>query len=135
MALTVHDHRLNELTVDAVRRQIRLLTSFPEREGPDFNAVTFEFVDAYVFRGDGLGTILFDIEECDALELYREYATEMQRTATASGGHASWTENEASAATFLSNSRVRGFRIESSIGMEGAVWAKQLVIRSIGRPA
>ena len=77
MATSIHDHHILELTVDAAARVIRLRTACPVRSGPDFADVVFEGVEGYTFRGDALGTILFDIETVDALGLYREHAVEM----------------------------------------------------------
>jgi hypothetical protein len=93
--------------------------------------VVFEDVSGYVFHGDALGTILFDIEVVDALTLYREYASEMQREYAHGGGHAPWVRNESSAADFLSAGEVQGYRVTSSIGLDGAVWARRLSIRLV----
>src|SRR5262249_29679379 len=101
MATSLHDHRILELTVDATTRTIRLRTAFPEHSGPDFAAVVFEGVEAYTFHGDALGTVLYDIELIDAIELYREYAAEMQATYANTGGHAPWTRTDSSAEAFL----------------------------------
>jgi hypothetical protein len=60
----------------------------------------FEDVEAYVLRGDALGTILFDIESVDAFTLYREYAGEMQGVYAKTGGHAPWAQSESSAGGF-----------------------------------
>ena len=68
MTPSIHDHIL-ELNVNAAARTIRLRTAYPERSGPDFADVLFEGVEGYMFRGDALGTILFDIESVDALGL------------------------------------------------------------------
>jgi len=124
---SIHDHHILELTVDAVRRTIRLRTAWPYASGPDFANVVFEGVEGYVFEGDALGTILFDIESVDALSLYHEYADDMLR-ASPRGGHAPWADSESSAAGFFGKSSVQGYRLSSSIGLEGAVWARRLTI-------
>jgi hypothetical protein len=90
---------------------------------------------AYVFRGDALGTILFEIETVDPLALYGEFADEMQKIYAKTGRHAAWAESKSSAAVFLSARDVRGYRVSSSIGLEGAVWARQLSIRTASRQA
>lgn len=72
MATSIHDHHILELAVAAAERTIRLRTAHPQRTGPAFADVVFEEVEGYVFRGDALGTILFDIEVVDAISLYRE---------------------------------------------------------------
>ena len=70
-------------------------------------------MEAYVFDGDVLGTILFDIEEIEGPVLYREYSDQMQRTYSQNGGHASWTRSESTAQAFFSIGIVRGFRLSS----------------------
>jgi len=128
MTPSIHDHHILELNVNAAARTIRLRTAFPERSGPDFADVVFEGVEAYMFRGDALGTILFDIESVDALGLYREYAVEMQRAYANSGGHGPWARSESVAEAFLAGGEIRGYRLSSSIGLDGAVWARHLSI-------
>jgi hypothetical protein len=130
---SIHDHHIRELAVDAAQRTIRLRTAYPDSRGPDFATVVFEDVQGYVFRGDALGTILFEIEPVDSVELYREHADEMQQVCAKTGGHAAWAENESSAAAFLSAEGIRGYRISSSIGLEGAVWARRLSIQQTGQ--
>ena len=129
MTTSIHDHHIQRLTVDASARTIRLCTAYPSRTGPDFADVVFEDVEAYELRGDALGTILFDIESVDAFTLYREYAGDMQGVYAKTGGHAPWAQSESSAAAFFSGKGVQGYRVSSSIGLEGAVWAGQLSIR------
>jgi hypothetical protein len=104
---------------DATEGTIRLRTAYPENIGPDFATVVFEDVQGYVSRGDALGTILFEIESVDPLELYREHADQMQKAYANAGGHAAWAESESAAAAFLSAQGIRGYRISSSIGVEG----------------
>ena len=125
---SIHDHHILELNVNAVTRTIRLRTAYPERSGPHFADVLFEHVEAYTLRGDAFGTILFDIELVDAIELYRQNAAEMQNVYAAGGGHDPWTRNESSAESFLAGGEIRGYRITSSIGLDGAVWARHLSI-------
>ena len=130
MATSIHDHHVLELAVAAVERTIRLRSAYPERTGPNFTDVVFEDVEGYVFRGDALGTILFDIESVDATTLYREHAVEMQSVYTNNGGHGAWARSEASAEAFLVGGHIRGYRLSSSIGLQGAVWARRLLTRT-----
>src|SRR5688572_16921310 len=98
LTTSIHDHHIRDLTVNAAERTIRVRTAYPESAGPDGATVVFEDVQGYVFRGDALGTILFEIELVDPFELYREHSAEMQRVYADAGGHAAWAENESSAA-------------------------------------
>jgi hypothetical protein len=133
LTTSIHDHHIRELTVNAAEHTIRLRTAWPDSTGPDFATVVFEDVQGYVFRGDALGTILFEIEPVDPFELYREHADEMQKAYVDAGGHAPWAKSEASAAAFLSAQGIRGYRISSSIGLQGAVWARRLSMQRAGQ--
>ena len=133
LTTSIHDHHIRELTINAAEHTIRVRTAYPESTGPDAAIVLFEDVQGYVFRGDALGTILFEIELVDPLDLYREHSEEMQKVYADAGGHAAWAENESSAGAFLSAQGVRGYRISSSIGLEGAVWARRLSIHPVGQ--
>jgi hypothetical protein len=73
------DASRNPSPTKASVRTIQLRTALPDITGPEFAEVVFEGVEGYVFHGDALGTILFAIEQVDALALYREHATDMQR--------------------------------------------------------
>src|SRR5918994_2829151 len=111
MATSIHDQRVVALSVDAAARTIRLRTAYPEPTGPDFADVVFEGVEGYTFRGDALGTILFDIEPVDAISLYREYAVEMQRAYADGGGHGPWVRSESVAEAFLAGGEIHGYRV------------------------
>ena len=129
MITSVHDHHIRQVSVDVAARVIRLRTAYPEATAQTGADVAFEGVEGYVLLGDALGTILFDIEPVDAIELYREFADEMQRVYAKTGGHAPWARSESSATAFFTTKNVRGYRISSSIGLEGAVWAERLSVR------
>ena len=130
MATSIHDHHILELTVNAAARTIRRRTAYPERSGPNFAVVLFEGVEGYTFHGDTFGTILFDVEFVDAIGLYREYAVEMQRAYATRGGDGPWASSAAAAEALFADGQVRGYRLSSSIGLDGAVWARQLSINS-----
>jgi hypothetical protein len=125
---SVHDHRICEMTIDVVRKQIRMRTAYQYSDDPDFADVCFEGVAAYVFEGEAFGTILDRIIEEDTLVLYRYYADQMQRENQRVGGHPPWATTDANAAEFLPNSGLRGFWVLSSIGLTGAVWCDGLTI-------
>lgn len=130
MTISIHDHRVRELTILAAERTIRLVTGYPEMTGPQRAEALFEGVEAYAFNGDALGTVLFDIEALDPVALYREWATQMRQTYSKSGGHAPWVASDSEAVAFLSRGDIRGYRVSSSIGLEGAVWARGLTFRA-----
>ena len=111
--------RIRELTISAAERTIRLVTGYPEMAGPQRAEALFDGVEACVFNGDALGTILFDIEVVDTLVLYREWAVELQAAFMQTSGQAAWVASERDALAFLSNGELRAYRVSSSIGLEG----------------
>ena len=131
MSYSIHNHHVLAVTVDAKARTIGLRTANPEKTGPQFGMAVFTGVAAYVFRGDALGTILFDIEPMDALALYRESAGALQLIHAQTGDHAAWVRDERVAAGFIKENALVGYRITSSIGLEGEVWARSPKIHEI----
>jgi hypothetical protein len=129
MSTSIHDHHIRQVSIDVAARVIRIRTAYPEKTAQTGADVAFEGVEAYVFLGDALGTILLDIEPVDAIGLYREFADEMQQVYAKTGGHAPWARSESSAAAFFTTKIIRGYRISSSIGLEGAVWAERVSVR------
>ena len=133
--LSLHDHFVRELTVDVNAKTLRLRATYPRASGPAQAEGTFEGLEAYVLVGDALGTIILDIEEVDALSLYDEFATSMQETYRASGGHAPWVVARESAERFLRENNVKGFSLGSSIGCVGALWARSFTVRCLVSPS
>lgn len=132
MTVSLHDHTVREVTISAVNRIVRLVTTYPDKAGRQGAGVLFEGVQAYAFSGDALGTILFDIEPVDPLALYGEWAEQMRGAYSKTGGHAPWVVSDADAAAFLAANQIMGYRISSSIGFEGAVWATSLTVTPLG---
>jgi hypothetical protein len=81
-----------------------------------------------VRSGPDFADVVFDIETVDAVGLYREYAVQMQPACSESGGHAPWAGSESTARAFLASGEVKGYRLSSSIGLDGAIWARHLSI-------
>jgi hypothetical protein len=66
MTVSIHDHRVRELTIQGKGRTIRLFTAYPAVTGPERAEALFEGVKAYAFDGDALSTIIFDAESFSA---------------------------------------------------------------------
>ena len=129
MTTSIHDHHVLELAVAAVERTIRLRTAYPERTGPDFTDVVLEDVEGYVFRGDALGTILFDIESVDAITLIASTLVSAARLHQQRGPRSLGAERGVSRSLPGGWTHPR-YRLSSPIGLEGAVWARRLLIRN-----
>jgi hypothetical protein len=119
----VGDYTLTEITVNARARTILFRGELALEDSVNRAEAEFTDVQAYVFDGDALGTILGDILEADPLEMYRVYKQRMQETYSKSGGHAPWVVDEAEAIEHFRKHGTRAFTIESAIGLVGAVWA------------
>jgi hypothetical protein len=121
---TLHDHHVRSFSVDANAKTLRLGTAWPHAAGPAFAEGVFEGVEAYVMVGDALGTIIFDVEEVDPVSLYEEFGASMRLTYERSGGHAPWVRAVDTAREFLNARSIKGYAVNSSIGLTGAVWAE-----------
>jgi len=132
--VSLHDHFVRQLLVDADAKQLRLQTAYPHHTGPQLAEAIFEGVAGYVMDGDALGTILFDVEEVDAMALFDRFAEKLTKSFRENGGHASWAESREHAERFFSTRVVRGFDITSSIGLTAAVWAHSLTTRWLENP-
>jgi hypothetical protein len=84
----------------------------------------FAGLAAYCLIGDVLGTIVFELEERDSFELYKQFAAQLQSAYTTSGGHEPWVATEGAAAAFIAANGIRGIELSSSVGAIGAVWCR-----------
>lgn len=84
----------------------------------------FNGLVGYCLEGDVLGTIIFELEEREPFELYRQFAPHLQAAYANSGGHGHWVASDVEAQAFLAANNIRGFELDSSIGATGAVWCR-----------
>jgi len=130
---TVHDFHLVGYSVDVDARTITLRTEWRYAGHPlrKIDAV-FERVEAYAFRDDPLGTVLFDIEEVDATRQLEMRWQELDESSGRSGAPRFW--RQAPDETRASFAKLRGqgakwFEVSSSIGMNGWVFCHSLAFR------
>ncbi len=120
---TVHDFHLIGYTVDVDARTILLRTEWRYAGQPlrKVDAV-FEGVEAYAFRDDPLGTVLFDIEQVDATRALEARWTELDESCRRAGAPRFWgrtpDETRASFAKLLAQD-TKWFEVTASIGMNG----------------
>ena len=131
---SLHDHFVRSFEVDVDAKTLRLRTAWPRAAGPAFAEAVFEGVEAYVIVGDALGTIIFAVETVEPLALYEKFAESMRTTYERSGGHAPWVATPERARAFLSENPVQGFGVTSSIGFDGAIWARSYSARWLVPP-
>lgn len=123
-ATDFHDLTVETFFADALGRRVRL--SAIDAHAPEAPRVVAEFeeVSVYCLTGDLLGTIAFELEERNPLELYRQHSGQLQAAFKSTGGHASWVASEAEASSYLGASGLRGFELSASIGGAAAIWCR-----------
>lgn len=128
-SISVHDHSLSSLCIDAKERALILVTEFSDGVKLEAAEAVFEGLEGYFFDGDALETILDDIVESSPLALYDRYAERMRENHRLKGGYGAWVLTRVAAERHFASRLIRGFRVESSIGLWGAVWAKSYQTR------
>ena len=122
--ISVHDNVLVSYEVNCEQRSICLHTQFRDRGEPfELTDVLFTGVVAYHFEHDSqIGTVLFDIENVAAIEIYRENADSF-RAGMPYGWPGEWAATEDSASVFFRENGIHGFMVASSCGLSGWVLA------------
>ena len=127
MDISVHDNRLLSYTVNCREREIILHTAFLDREPHEYTDVVFSGVAAYRFEGDNFSTIIFDVSEVELEDIYTR-----QREVFANAKNYGWPTPYDSAEELLRGLRaenVKGFVINSSYGLDGWVWAREMTLK------
>jgi hypothetical protein len=119
-----HDHTIESVLVHATERRLVVRAFDPHASSRSVSVAEFTGLAGYCFEGDILGTILFDIEECDPAALYDQYAVSLHATYATTGAHAPWVATSESARAFISTNSIRGFELSVSIGAPGAIWCR-----------
>jgi hypothetical protein len=125
--ISIHDNRLVSYEVFCERREICLRTEFRDRGEPfELTDVFFTGVAAYDFWHDSdIGTIIFDITEVPAVDIYAEHADQF-REGVRYGWPGDWADSAETAASFFVGHGIRGFELASSCGMSGWVLARDM---------
>lgn len=113
-------------TVESEQKRIRFSTVYYRDPAPDEHTdVVFEGVLAYYFENDTLGTIIFDIEETSAEQIYDDNAGLFERLKNY-GWPALQYKSKDDLLARLQSEGYRAFGIASSYGMTGFVLANQM---------
>jgi len=124
-AVDFHDYTIESLLVEAKVRRLVLRASDEHAPGSPSLVAEFSGLAGYCLLGDVLGTIVFELEERDPVDLYRQFAPQLQAAYSNSGGHDPWVDTEDGAVAFLAANRIRGFELSSSVGAYGAIWCRE----------
>jgi hypothetical protein len=130
---TVHDFHVIGYSVDVDARTIVLRTEWRYAGQPLWKVdAVFEGVEAYAFRDDPLGTVLFDIEQVDPTQELEAHWKELDESHHRSGAPRFWRqapdETRISFAKLLAQG-AKWFDVSSSIGMNGWVFCQSLALR------
>lgn len=121
---SVHDNRLVSYLVDCHQRNIKLHTVFQDKEPCEFTDVVFTGVVAHQFQHVLEHNILFDIVEVPPDVIVTEH-----QSLFADSWKYGWPEVEyqgdlARLNAVLVERRIKGFRVQSSLGCYGWVLAE-----------
>lgn len=122
--ITFHDYIIESLLVEARQRRLVLRAFDPHAPTAPISVAEFTGLAGYHLVGDVLGTILFDIEECDPFTLYDGLAGALQDICHGNGGFDNWVATPEGAKAFIAANAIRGFEVTSSIGAVGAIWCR-----------
>jgi hypothetical protein len=123
MLPSLHDHYLVAYEVRCEARQIKLVARHPA-EG-SCRTVAFTGVEAYDFRNDAFGNIVFSLEEVPAERILSEFSSQIAESYRSAGAPGPWAADLESAPQVFATKGIRGFILSSSYGLSGWVLAKE----------
>ena len=133
----IHDNWLYAQTVDHERGRIVLHTVYPHVEppaAPEWTDVVFEgvvvhhFQEARFWSGPDPACVLFDIEECAAIDVFAEYA-ELLAGSRGRGWPVLRYDGLDDLAAQLQTGGARCFAVEGVCGIQGFVFARSMELR------
>ena len=131
--ISVHDTFLISYSVLCRKRKIHLHTAFLDKEPHEYTDVIFSGVVIYHFEGDNLDTIIFDIEEAELEDIYAEYEHLFSRLK-----NYAWVtftyESKEDLFQKMREKNVKAFRINSSYGLAGWIWAENMSKKQRDKP-
>ncbi|MCC6995963.1 MAG: hypothetical protein IT370_15245 [Deltaproteobacteria bacterium] len=130
---SVHDNHLLGYDVDCDARRIVVRTEFREVNPVEKTDVIFEGVEAYAFRHDCFGTIIFEFREEDFDTAVLAHWAELDVAARQSGSPRFWGRDDATTRARLETLKQQGAKwleLHSSIGMEGWIFCRTIEYRA-----
>jgi len=129
---SIHDNRITGWFVDYRNHELTILTEFLDvPEKPEYTDIVFSGVLTHCFQNDLGGCILFDITECDPAELFDENVALFESLKNEGWPNIAYT-SRADLISQLTKQGIRGFRVDSSYGLNGWIWCQsmEILIRS-----
>ncbi len=129
MTRSVHDNFVLSYTVDCEDRSLTLRTEYRDQGEPyERTDVRFEGVLGYMLR-DGLGAILFDIEEDSMARVLKEHARDFEW-----GARYGWPWAEAGGVDpreYVKSKGGKVFRIQGQSCFDGFVIARSMTVDAV----
>jgi hypothetical protein len=123
--ISVHDNIITGYMVSCDKRELVIHTEFRDREPNEKTDIIFYGVEAYYLVRDNMQSILFDVAEYPIEQVLIDYSSEFE-----SGRKycwpGSWNESNESCQNYFTKQQCKGWKINSSYGMEGFVIAKNI---------
>jgi hypothetical protein len=127
MERSVHDNFLAGYEVNGDLQEIRLRTEFRDKGKPyEFTDVLFTGVEAYEFRYDNFGNIIFDVCEVPLDKWVADLAESFAEGHRQAGWPHFLRSSGDGGLEYLRQHSVRAFELSSSYGMRGWVLAKDM---------
>ena len=128
---SVHDNTLNAYSVDGVRKQIVLHTSFDHASPAELTDIIFDGVLDHYFRDTVLPSIIFDVEPSDAGWVLGQDFDVMLAGHQRGGWPSFFASTVAEMVDRIAAANCQVFTIGSSFGLDGWVVAQSMRIVAV----
>jgi len=126
MLPSFHDDYLISYEVNCEAREIKLCARRPEWANErGCRTIVFNGVEAYQFKNDAFGNIVFSVDVVPVEQLLSDCGAEIAESFRAAGAPGPWAADLASASQALAAKGVKGFLLSSSYGLSGWILAKE----------
>jgi hypothetical protein len=122
MLPSFHDALVIGFSVLSEDRELRIDFRLPGSN--EKLSLHFTGVEAYRFGDDAFGNIVGEFIEVPAIGLFSAHSNHLRESFQRSGSPGAWVLSEESAIAYLNSKGVRGFTLDSSIGLSGWVFAR-----------
>jgi hypothetical protein len=129
MLPSVHDGRLISYEVECEARTITLRTERREKgTAEQFANIILTGVQAYHFRNDAFGNIIFGLEKVPIELFLKEHAAEILASYRMAGSPGPWAKDLVDAARHLGQEKAQAFVLSSSYGLDGWILAREVSV-------
>jgi hypothetical protein len=126
MAYGLHDGHIISYEVRCFEREIELKVALADSGSA--NALFLE-VQGYHFKHDAFGNIISNIEEVPAAKILGLFSAEIREAFRLDGAYGIWASNMETAESALNALGTRGYLLSCSIGLDGWILAKEIIVK------